>query len=123
MLTIRSKVFSIGSRSGGLKQLREPVFNPSLSGDFTSSRLKTLASTFYRFFDRCYRFGAQYQATDWNRAGDAAGRYLESDNTLNQESLRDLLNIAWACRVRYPRDVVRIAKIIRQHFELALTRA
>lgn len=86
-------------------------------------KAKTLASKFYKFLNRYYRLGAQYQATDWNRAEDAAGRLLASDNILNQESLRNLLNIAWACRVRYPHDVVRIAKIIRQNFELALTQA
>lgn len=90
---------------------------------FHKLKAKTLASKFYRFLNKYYRLGAQYQATDWNRANDAAGRLLESDNTLNQESLRNLLNIAWACRVRYPGDVVRIAKIIRLNFELALTRA
>ena len=89
---------------------------------FHKLKAASLGSKFYRLLNKYYRLGAQYQANEWKQAEQAAERLLEVENNLTQESLRNLLNIAWTCRVRYPRDVVRIEKIIRPNLDLAMAR-
>lgn len=84
---------------------------------FHRLQAKDLAGKIYNLLDRYYRLGAQYQASDWKRADEIAQRLLASDPDLSTESLCNLLNIAWACRVRYLDRQMDIAKLIRKAYE------
>jgi hypothetical protein len=80
---------------------------------FHSLKARTLAGSIFRRLTEYYRLGAQYQASDWTRTEKTAQQLLTYESDLSNESLRDLLNIAWLCRVRNPDRVVDIAHIIR----------
>jgi hypothetical protein len=80
---------------------------------FHRLQAKDLGGKIHNLLDRYYRLGAQYQAGDWKRADETAQRLLASDPDLSTESLCNLLNIAWACRVRYPERLVDVARRIR----------
>jgi hypothetical protein len=94
--------------------LEEAGAMPDEVFQFHKIKAKTLAEKIYNLLERNYRLEAQYQAEDWKRATETAQHLLTADPDLSSESLRDLLNIAWACRVRYPDRAPDIAKRIQQ---------
>lgn len=120
-----------GPYEGVLKRLRDWWFaavknagvQPKPVDQFHKLKAIDFASKFYTLLNKYYRLGAQYQASEWLQAEDAAQQLLGTDSNLLPENLRNLLNIAWACRVRYPLEVAQIAKIISSSFERALAQS
>ncbi|MBN1261863.1 MAG: hypothetical protein JXB35_14390 [Anaerolineae bacterium] len=61
-----------------------------------------LAGELAGLLERFFRLGAQYSPDDWLAAERLASQLLAGDVELHDASVRTLLNVAWACRVRYP---------------------
>lgn len=83
--------------------------------------MKCLVSRIYDLLDMYYRFGVQYLPDDWARAEEIAKELLDGEPDLSHQGLRDLLNIAWAARIRYPDRLTQIAKVIRRASEQVVT--
>lgn len=69
---------------------------------------RRLTGRIYGLLEQFYRLGAQFTPADWKRVDDTADAWF-SGNVALQETLRTMLNIAWACRARHPERAADIA--------------
>ncbi len=82
------------------------------TAQFLKLKATDLAGKIHDLLDRYYRLGAQYRAEEWSRAEAEASRLLQGDLDLTQRNLRELLNLGWAARVRYPDRAPDLARIV-----------
>jgi hypothetical protein len=73
---------------------------------------KNLAGKLFNLLERYYGF-AKYQADQWRWAEGMAKKLLTGEADLAGRSWRDILNIAWACRIRHPDLYTNIEKLIQ----------
>lgn len=74
---------------------------------------RTHADQIYKFLRKYFRLGNEYRAGSWHRSREIGKQLLEGHAQLASESLRDLLNIAWYCRLVRPEAAGQIhAKVV-----------
>ncbi len=73
----------------------------------------TVAGKLYDVLETEYRLGARLPASDWRRVNEIARTLLDERPALRGESLRDLLNVAWAARTMFPERRGEVGSLIR----------
>jgi hypothetical protein len=107
-------------RTGWTESLRTAGTQAGPVEQFHQLKAGALGLTFFTLLNKYYRLGAQYQASEWKRAEEIAKQLLNGQTSVSNESLRNLLNIAWICRTRQPHQKTPIAKVIRSAIDQTL---